>query len=123
MNHWKNSGWLLALAALLSGSVASAQPIRIGELNSYKAQAAFLEPYRKGWELALEEVNAAGGVLGRQLEVVSRDDNGNPGDAVRAAEELVAREKVAAIFGTFLSHVGLAVSDFARQRKVLFLAA
>ena len=123
MNHWKNSGWLLALAALLSGSVASAQPIRIGELNSYKAQAAFLEPYRKGWELALEEVNAAGGVLGRKLEVVSRDDNGNPGDAVRAAEELVAREKVDAIFGTFLSHVGLAVSDFARQRKVLFLAA
>lgn len=123
MNHWKNSGWLLALAALLSGSVASAQPIRIGELNSYKAQAAFLEPYRKGWELALEEVNATGGVLGRKLEVVSRDDNGNPGDAVRAAEELVAREKVDAIFGTFLSHVGLAVSDFARQRKVLFLAA
>ena len=123
MNHWKNSGWMLALAALLSGSVASAQPIRIGELNSYKAQAAFLEPYRKGWELALEEVNATGGVLGRKLEVVSRDDNGNPGDAVRAAEELVAREKVDAIFGTFLSHVGLAVSDFARQRKVLFLAA
>ena len=123
MNHWKNSGWLLALAALLSGSVASAQTIRIGELNSYKAQAAFLEPYRKGWELALEEVNAAGGVLGSKLEVVSRDDNGNPGDAVRVAEELVAREKVDAIFGTFLSHVGLAVSDFARQRKVLFLAA
>ncbi len=123
MNHWKNSGWLLALAALLSSSVASAQPIRIGELNSYKAQAAFLEPYRKGWELALEEVNAAGGVLGRKLEVVSRDDNGNPGDAVRAAEELVAREKVDVIFGTFLSHVGLAVSDFARQRKVMFLAA
>lgn len=123
MNHWKNLGWPLALAALLLGSVASAQPIRIGELNSYKAQAAFLEPYRKGWELALEEVNAAGGVLGRKLEVVSRDDNGNPGDAVRAAEELVAREKVDAIFGTFLSHVGLAVSDFARQRKIPFLAA
>ncbi len=123
MNHWKNSGWLLALAALLSAPVASAQSIRIGELNSYKAQAAFLEPYRKGWQLALEEVNAAGGVLGRKLEVVSRDDNGNPGDAVRVAEELVAREKVDAIFGTFLSHVGLAVSDFARQRKVVFLAA
>ncbi len=119
----KNTTWAVALAALLLGSVASAQPIRIGELNSYKAQAAFLEPYRKGWELALEEVNAAGGVLGRRLEVVSRDDNANPGDAVRVAEELVAREKVDAIFGTFLSHVGLAVADFARQRKVVFLAA
>ena len=48
---------------------SDAQPIRIGELNSYKAQAAFLEPYRKGWALALEEINAAGGLLGRPVEV------------------------------------------------------
>ena len=67
--------------------------IKIGEINSYKAQPAFLEPYKKGWELAVEEVNAAGGVLGKKLEVISRDDNGNPGDAVRVAEELVSREK------------------------------
>jgi branched-chain amino acid transport system substrate-binding protein len=104
---------------------ASAQtgPIRIGELNSYKAQPAFLEPYRKGWQLALDEVNAAGGVLGRRLEVVSRDDNGNPGDAVRVAEELVSREGVVLLTGTFLSNTGLAVTDFAKQRKVFFLAA
>ena len=68
--------------------------IKIGEINSYKAQPAFLEPYKKGWELAVEEINAAGGVLGKKLEVISRDDNGNPGDAVRVAEELVSREKV-----------------------------
>lgn len=102
---------------------AGAQTLRIGELNSYKAQPAFLEPYRKGWELAVEEINAAGGLLGRKVEVVSRDDNGNPGDAVRAAEELVAREQVAMIFGTYLSNVGLAVTDYARQRRVVFLAA
>lgn len=101
----------------------SQPPIRIGELNSYKAQPAFLEPYRKGWELALEEVNAAGGLLGRKVEIVSRDDNGNPGDAVRVAEELVSRERVDLIFGTFLSHIGLAVTDFAKQRKVFFLAS
>jgi branched-chain amino acid transport system substrate-binding protein len=46
-------------------------------------------------ELAVAEINAAGGVLGRPLEVISRDDNGNPGDAVRVAEELLSREKVA----------------------------
>src|SRR5262249_50251127 len=97
--------------------------IRIGELNSYKVFAAFLEPYKKGWELALEEVNAAGGVLGRRIEIVSRDDNGNPGDAVRVAEELLAREKVDLLMGTFASNVGLAVADLAKQRKVLFLAA
>lgn len=105
-------------------AVAPAQAqIRIGELNSYKAQPAFLEPYRKGWELALEEINTSGGVLGQKVEVISRDDNGNPGDAVRVAEDLVARERTVAIFGTFLSNVGLAVADFSKQRKVLFLAA
>src|SRR5690606_2831666 len=86
-------------------------------------QPAFLDPYKKGWELAMEEINASGGLLGRKIEVVSRDDNGNPGDAVRVAEELVSREKVDLIFGTFLSHIGLAVTDFAKQRKVFFLAA
>jgi len=74
------------LAAALAQPVAAQEPIRLGELNSYKTFASFLEPYRKGWQLALEEVNAAGGVLGRKLEIVSRDDNGNPGDAVRVAE-------------------------------------
>src|SRR5215510_9174135 len=115
---------LLFAAALAFAQAAPAQePIRIGELNSYKVFAAFLEPYRKGWELAQEEVNAAGGVLGRRIEIVSRDDNGNPGDAVRVAEELLAREKVAFLMGTFASNVGLAVADLAKQRKVLFLAA
>ena len=119
---------LLAGAAALVGlsmiAPASAQgPIKIGELNSYKVFPAFLEPYKKGWELAVEEVNAAGGVLGRKIEVVSRDDNGNPGDAVRVAEELLSREGAAFLVGTFPSNVGLAVADFAKQRKVLFLAA
>jgi len=113
-------------AAALAGALplsASAQPIRLGELNSYKQFPAFLEPYRKGMELAQAEVNAAGGVLGRPIEVVFRDDNGTPGDAVRVAEELLVREKVTLLMGTFASNVGLAVADLAKQRKVLFLAA
>jgi branched-chain amino acid transport system substrate-binding protein len=111
-------------AALVTGSpMAGAQPIKLGELNSYKVFPAFLEPYRKGMELALEEVNAAGGVLGRPLEIVSRDDTGSPGNAVRVAEELVTREQVVLLMGTFASNVGLAVADLAKQRKVLFLAA
>jgi branched-chain amino acid transport system substrate-binding protein len=112
----------LAFVAIAGAPAATAQ-VRIGELNSYKAQPAFLEPYRKGWELALEEINAAGGLLGQKVEVISRDDNANPGDAVRVAEELVSRERVALVFGTFLSNIGLAVTDFAKQRKVLFVAA
>jgi branched-chain amino acid transport system substrate-binding protein len=110
----------LALALVLP---AAAQPLKIGELNSYKVFPAFLEPYKKGMELALAEVNAAGGVQGRPLEIVSRDDNGTPGDAVRVAEELVSREKVVLLMGTFASNVGLAVADFAKQRKIPFLAS
>ncbi len=113
----------IAVLACACTLAVQAQTIRLGELNSYKQFPAFLEPYKKGMELALDEVNAAGGVLGRPLEIVSRDDNGTPGDAVRVAEELVARERVVMLMGTFASNVGLAVADFARQRKVPFLAA
>ena len=113
-------------AALSLGfiSIASvADTIKIGELNSYKAQPAFLGPYKNGMELAVEQINAAGGVNGKQLELVVRDDNGNPGDAVRTAEELLSREKVDVLTGTFLSHVGMAVSDYARHKKRFFLAS
>ncbi|MGH8703929.1 MAG: ABC transporter substrate-binding protein [Burkholderiales bacterium] len=110
-------------AALLLAAAAQGQPIKVGELNSYKAIPAFLEPYRKGWELALEEINRSGGVLGRRLEVVSRDDSGTPGEAVRVAEELISRENVTLLMGTFLSNVGLAVSNLAQQRKIVFVAA
>ncbi|MDH5538482.1 MAG: ABC transporter substrate-binding protein [Rhizobacter sp.] len=96
--------------------------IKIGEVNSYKAQPAFLEPYKKGMELAIDEINGAGGVNGKKLLLIIRDDNANPGDAVRAAEELVSREGVDLLAGTFLSHIGLAVTDFAKQKKIFFLA-
>jgi len=109
--------------ALAAPTPAPAQPIRLGELNSYKVFPAFLEPYKKGLELALEQENAAGGVLGRKLEMISRDDGGTPGDAVRVAEELVTRERVVMLMGTFPSNVGLAVADLANRRKIPFLAA
>src|SRR5438552_8053385 len=120
---------LLLLAAASAAAVGLCTPalaqntIKIGELNSYKAQPAFLEPYKKGWELAVEEINAKGGVLGRKLEVISRDDGASPGDAVRVANELVTREGTNIIAGTFLSHIGLAVTEFAGKEKVFFLAA
>jgi len=113
----------LAAFAFFYAAPATAQTIKLGELNSYKVFPAFLEPYKRGFELAVDEVNAAGGVLGKKLEVISRDDNGNPGDAVRVAEELLSREKVEFLMGTFASNVGLAVADFAKQKKVLFIAA
>ena len=114
---------LLAALAWTFGAAHAQGVYKIGEINSYKAQPAFLEPYKKGMELAVEQVNAAGGVAGRKLQLVTRDDNGTPADAVRAAEELIAREKIDVLTGSFLSHVGLALTDFAQQKKRFFLAA
>lgn len=113
---------VLILAASLGQAAAAPPPIRLGEINEYKQFPAFLAPYRKGMQLAIDEINAKGGVMGRPLELLTRDDNGIPGDAVRAAEELMTREHVTLLMGTFASNIGLAVSDFARQRRILFIA-
>ena len=112
-----------AALALTLGPLHAQGVIKIGEINSYKAQPAFLEPYKKGMKLAVEEINAKGGVNGKKLELISRDDNANPGDAVRVAEELISREKVDVLAGAFLSNTGLALADFAKQKKFFYLAA
>jgi branched-chain amino acid transport system substrate-binding protein len=116
---------LLTLLLLNSaGTAANAEDvIKIGDVNSYKAMVANTQPYRNGLDLAIAEANAAGGVIGRKLEVIYRDDGANPNDAVRAADELILREKIDILTGTILSHVGLAVADFAKQRKIFFLAS
>ncbi len=112
-----------ALFATLSTAAVAQGTIKIGEVNSYKTQPAFLGPYKNGMDLAIDEINAAGGVNGKKLELITRDDNSNTGDAVRAVEELVSRDKVDVLTGTFLSNVGLAVTDYAKHKKVFFLAS
>ncbi len=117
---------LTGAAALAAPAILRAQgspPIRIGEINSYTAIPSFTLPYRNGWQLAVEQVNAAGGVLGRPIEVISRDDAGKPQDAVRLAGELLDEQKVDLLAGGFLSNVGLAVSDYALQHKKLYVAS
>jgi branched-chain amino acid transport system substrate-binding protein len=114
---------MLALGALASPALAQA-PIRIGEINSFSGIGApFTGPYRAAVEMVVEEVNTKGGINGRKVEVLFRDDKGQPAEAVKHAQELVASEKVALISGTFLSNVGLAVSDWAKQNKTMFVAA
>src|SRR5919197_439899 len=112
------------LLAAHAAPVAAQAPIKIGEINSFSGIGApFTGPYRQAVDMAVEEINAKGGVLGRKLEVVFRDDKGQPAEAVKHAQELVTGEKVVLISGTFLSNVGLAVSDWAKQNKVMFVAA
>ncbi|WP_426956627.1 ABC transporter substrate-binding protein [Muricoccus radiodurans] len=120
------AGGLGALAMaphIVRAQGATGAPVRIGELNSYSNMAAFAVPYRNAMQLAEAAINAAGGVMGgRRLEFVFRDDGGTPGSAVRVADELLTRENVSFLVGTFLSNVGLAVADLANQRKKLFVA-
>jgi branched-chain amino acid transport system substrate-binding protein len=119
------STWPVALTLLaLPLLAAENKPILIGEISSYSTVPAFTVPYRNGWQMAVEEINAAGGLLGgRKLEVISRDDGGKPDDATRNAQELLSSQKVDLLAGTFLSNVGLAVSDIALRNRVLFVAA
>jgi len=112
----------IVVAGMANSAIAQGE-IKIGEINSYSLLPAFTDPYRKGWQLALEEINAAGGINGKKLVVISKDDGGKPADAQTAANELVSSENVAMLVGTFLSNIGLAVSDFANQKKIFFLAA
>ena len=116
-------GLALAGTLALPGLTQAQDTIKIGEINHYKRMAAFAEPYKNGIELALEEVNDAGGVLGKPLEFIFRDDQGKPGEAIKIAEELITRDGAVMITGTILSHIGLAISSLAAEKKFLYLAA
>src|SRR5262252_7586780 len=115
----------LGLTVLLgAGPIAAQGPIKVGDINSYSGIGApFTGPYRLGVEMAVDEINAKGGVLGRKIDVTFRDDKGQPAEAVKHAQELVESEKVSLITGSFLSNVGLAVSDWAKQNKTMFVVA
>ncbi|HFC05134.1 MAG TPA: twin-arginine translocation pathway signal protein [Rhizobiales bacterium] len=116
----------LALAGAIGLSTMSAyaaDTIKIGEINHYKRMAAFTSLYKNGIKLGLAEVNGAGGVLGKPLEFIYRDDQGKPGEAVKIAEELITRDGAVMITGTIFSHVGLAISSWAGQKKHVYLAA
>lgn len=106
----------------LGPAQANENVIRVGEINSYKTIPAFLEPYKKGIELAVDQINESGGIHGKKLEVILRDDGGNQGSAIREAQSLITRDKVDLLAGSFLSHIALAIADFAKQKKIFFLA-
>lgn len=110
------------LGVLISISAYANGVIKVGEINSYKTVPAFLEPYRKGIELAVEQVNAQGGIHGKKLEVIMRDDGGTQSGAIREAQALIQRDKVDLLAGGFLSHIALAISDFAQKKNIFFLA-
>ena len=116
-------GLLFALFGPVGSAVAQENAIRIGEINSYSGVATvYTFPYKEGLMLATKEINDAGGVLGRRLEFIHRDDKLKPDEAVKAARELVLQEKVDFLAGCISSAVGLAISAYAKDAKVLYFA-
>ena len=117
----------LVLGILLMGVAVPAMAqdtLKIGAPQPMTGpDAPFGDKFKKAYGMAVEEINAKGGINDRKLEIVSRDDGGTPGDAVRVAEELISREKADVLMGTFASNVGLAVANLANQRKIVFLAS
>ncbi|QDL91681.1 twin-arginine translocation pathway signal protein [Paroceanicella profunda] len=123
MNPIRTLATAAAAVLALSGASFAQDAIKIGEINHYKRMAAFAGPYKMGIELALKEINDAGGVLGKPLEFIFRDDDGQPGDAVKIANELMTRDGAVMVTGSILSNVGLAISSLAAEKGFIYLAA
>eukprot|EP01031_Cornospumella_fuschlensis_P015366 gene15366-18771_t len=96
-------GMTLAAVLLASGMARAADEIKIGEINSYSGLPAFTLPYRNGWQMALDEINAKGGVLGKKLEPVVVDPASNWPLFAEKAKQLISQDKVAVVFGCWTS--------------------
>lgn len=123
-------GLLVGLAVLLfSAAPAPAQaprePIKIGVLSELglPAYAKLARHQVAAAEIAAEEINAAGGILGRPVRLIVRDSKAAPAEGVRQARDLLEREGVFALYHTGSSAVALAVSEVAREKKVPFNAS
>lgn len=118
------STMIFAFAAMVSSvsPVRAAEPIKIGLVAALSGQSARSgEAITRGATIAIEEINAKGGVLGRPLELVRRDDESNPAKGVIAARELIQREKVTALIGGLDTPVALAIVPFVNNVKVPFV--
>ncbi len=110
----------VAVSLALPLTAGAAEPIRIGEINSQGRASSAGQAYRNGLALALEQVNESGGIHGRPLQLITRDDQGDADQAARNARELVSKEHVEVLTGTMLSDVALAVArEAARSKTVL----
>jgi len=123
--HALVAGLAAALLLGLSGSASLAQePIKVGLVAALSGGSAKSgEGITRGLTIAIDEINAAGGLLGgRKLELVRRDDESNPSKGQIAARELIDQEKVAVMFGGIDSPVALAIVPIANNEKVPFFS-
>src|SRR5450631_121054 len=108
-----------ACALLFATAVLAAAPIKIGALFAVTGPAAFLgEPERNSAKMVIDEINAAGGVKGRKLELVVYDTAGDATKAVQLATKLIKNDKVAAIIGPSTTGESMAVIPVAEKEHI-----
>jgi branched-chain amino acid transport system substrate-binding protein len=117
-------GSLLVAGALLLGSCAKqSETIKVGEYASLTGkEATFGQSSHKGVVMALEEINAAGGVLGKKIELVSEDNQTKPGESATVVKKLIARDKVIALLGEVSSGRSLEAAPIAQAAGVPMIA-
>ena len=98
-----------------------AEAIKVGIVDTYSGPAtSFTQDVLDGFKLAVERINGKGGVLGKKIEYMTRDEKFKPDIGLAMAKELVMKENVDILMGTINSGTALAVSDFARKEKIPF---
>ena len=113
---------LLLVAMLAATAASAADTIKIGGMFSLSGRAADLGiTCKQGAELAVKEINAKGGVLGKKLELLSADDKANVQEATSLAKRYIQKDEVSFLFGVISSAASLAVGEVARQEKVIFM--
>jgi branched-chain amino acid transport system substrate-binding protein len=120
VKHWITASLMVAAAALSPALQAQPVPLKIGALNPYSGpMALYGTEVTRGYELAVDRLNAAGGVNGRKLELV-RGDVSNPQQGIATVEQLVSKDKVDLFIGTYISAISLTASDAALRYNKLY---
>ena len=110
---------VLVLAAALAAPLLAQDTIKVGEVASLTGKdAAFGQSSHEGTLLSVEEINAAGGVLGRRLELITLDDASKPGESGTAARKLISRDKVVALLGEVASSRSIEMAPIAQNARI-----
>ena len=121
---WPQAVAVTTLGLLMSSPARAVEPIKIGLVAALSGQSAKSgEALTRGLTIAIDEINADGGILGRPVELIRRDDESNPAKGMLAARELIQREKVTVLFGGLDTPVSLAIVPLVNQMKVPFMGA
>ena len=104
-----------------AGSGIAGDTIKVGFVDTYSGPpTAYTQDVLDGFRMAVEKINARGGVLGKKIEYVTRDEKFKPDVGLAMAKELIMSEKVDILMGTINSATALAISELAKKEKIPF---